>query len=491
MGETTALSEFPALDATAQAELVRRGEVAPIELVEAAIARIEQLNPQLNAVITPLFNQARTQATDSRLPDGPFRGVPLLVKDYYCEIAGTPYYEGLRFLRDLAWQSAHDTNLGAKFRAAGFVFLGKTNLPELALGAVTDSQAFGASRNPFDLARTTGGSSGGSAAAVASGMVAVAHGNDGTGSIRVPASCCGLVGLKPSRGRISPGPARSGGLFGSISEFVLTRSVRDAAAILDAVAGAMPGDLFVAPPPQRPYRQEVGRDPGRLRVGLMLHDAALAQLKTIEPDIPDVHPECVAAVQETGTLLESLGHDVEEAYPPQLEGPTGLGPALGIISASALAAHLDAWSTRTGRTIGRDDVEPTTWARAEEGRRYTAVEIHAAYQRLVAGVCRVPEWWAQGFDLLVTPTIAQPPPELEKVETASRMELTGMFGLLTMPYNFTGQPAISLPLHWSDGGLPIGVQLVADYGREDLLIRVASQLEAVRPWIDHYPHGNA
>lgn len=478
--------EFATWDATQQAELVRRREISPLELVNAAIARIERVNPQVNAVIMLLFEQARAQALAPNLPDGPFRGVPLLLKDYFCQVADTPYYEGMRLLRDLGWRSNADTYLAGKFRAAGFIFLGKTNLPELAGSAITDSQAFGPTRNPFDLARTAGGSSGGSAAAVACGMAPVAHGNDGTGSIRIPASCCGLVGLKPSRGRISPGPGRSGGLLGNISEFVLTRTVRDTASVLDGVSGSMPGDVFAAPHPARPYSQEVGHDPGRLRVGLMTHDAALTGLKAVDSTIPDVHPDCVEAARGTGQLLASLGHDVRDSYPIQLEGPTGLGPALGEISASALASALDEWSKCIGRAIGPDDVEPATWARAEEGRKYSAVEAHAAYNRLVAGVSRIPEWWAEGFDLLVTPTLAHPPPELGALKSLSRNQMTGMFGLFTMPYNFTGQPAISLPLHWTDNGLPIGVQLVAAYGRDDLLIQVASQLEAVKPWAGHY-----
>lgn len=478
---------FSHWDATTQADLVRRGEIAPIELVELAIAQIEKQNPELNAVITPLFDQARTQALNPNLPDGPFRGVPLLLKDYFCEIDDTPYYEGMGFLRGLAWRSQSDSFLGAKFRAAGFVFLGKTNLPELALTAVTASRAFGATRNPFDVTRTAGGSSGGSAAAVASGMVAVAHGNDGTGSIRVPASCCGLVGLKPSRGRISYGAGKNGGLLGNVSEFVLTRSVRDAAGILDAVAGNLPGDLFVAPTPVRPYRDEIQREPKSLRIGLMLHDAALKGLKDLDPTIPDVHLDCVAAVQQTGHLLESLGHTVEYAYPIELEGPTGLGPALGILSASGLAAKLDAWSERTERTITRDDVEPATWERAEQGRKFSAVQIHAAYQRLIAGVCRVPDWWTRGFDLLVTPTMGQPAPTFDTIRTAAPNALMGAFGLFTMPYNFTGQPALSLPLSWTADGLPVGVQFVAAYGCEDLLLHVAAQLETARPWSARYP----
>jgi amidase len=393
--------EFAKLDATAQAALVKNGEVKPIELVEAAIHRIERLNPTLNAVITPLFEKAREAALSDKLPDGPFRGVPLLLKDFLCETVGDPYYAGMRLLREREWRSAQDTYLAAKFRAAGFVFLGKTNLPELAGKPITESEAFGPARNPWNVMYTPGGSSGGSAAAVAAGLTPVAHANDGTGSIRIPASCCGLVGLKPSRGRISIGPGRSAGLLGNIVEFVLTRSVRDAAAILDVVSGAMPGDIFIAPPPTRPYLQEVGVDAGQLKIGLLCHEPMLHL---------DVYAECIKAVEKTGQLLESMGHIVEHAYPPQLDGPTGLGQGLRIISTSSAAATLDAWSNRLGHPIGPDDVEPFTWARAEEGRKYTAVQVHEAFQRLVAGVCRVPEWWAEGFDILATPTMVQPPP---------------------------------------------------------------------------------
>jgi amidase len=477
-------AELCRLDATAQADLVRRGEIKPIELVETAIDRIERLNPHLNAVITPLVEQARAQACAPDLPDGPFRGVPLLLKDYFCQVAGTPYYEGMRCLREIDWRSPYDTYLAARFRAAGFIFLGKTNLPELAGGPITDSAAFGPARNPFALARTAGGSSGGSAAAVACGMVAVAHGNDGTGSLRIPASCCGLIGLKPSRGRISPGPARGGGLLGNVSEFVLTRSVRDAAALLDAVAGSMPGDLFVAPTTMLPWREAMLRIPGRMRVGLLSHDPVL---KEDPPDIPGVCADSRTAVADTGRLLAQLGHEVEEAYPPALDRPTGLGLALGILSASGLAATLDAWAERIGRPIGPHDVEPGTWERANEGRTITAERVHWACQRLIAGACRVQEWWALGYDLLVTPTMAQLPPELDAARQATRLQLAGQFGLFTMPYSFSGQPAISLPLYWTADGLPVGVQIVADYGREDLLLQVAAQLEAAQPWMQRYP----
>lgn len=392
---------FAALDATAQAELVRRGEVSPRELVAAAIARIERLNPELNAVITPLFEQALARATAPDLPRGPFRGVPLLLKDYLCTTAGDPYTEGMGLLRDLGWRAEQDSALATCFKDAGFVILGKTNLPELALSPLTEGRAFGPARNPWDPTRSPGGSSGGSAVAVASGMVSVAHANDGTGSIRIPASCCGLVGLKPSRGRTSLGPWNSPGLLGNVVEHVLTRTVRDAAAILDAVAGPLPGDLFVAPPATRPYATEVGADPGRLRIGILKRDIFF--------DRP-IDSTVAAVTDAAGWLLEQLGHAVEEAHPAALEGPTGLGLALRIVGASGVTARLTAWEERLGRPLNPDDVEPFTWERAEEGRRFSAVEVHAAIQRLTAGVCRCPEWWAKGFDLLVTPTMQQLPP---------------------------------------------------------------------------------
>jgi amidase len=345
----------------------------------------------------------------------------------------------------------------------------------LAALATTESVAFGVTRNPWSLAHSPGGSSGGSAAAVAAGLVPLAHANDGFGSIRIPAAACGLVGLKPSRGRTSVGPARSGGLLGNIVEHVLTRSVRDTAAVLDAVAGPMPGDLFVAPPPARPYRDEIGADPRRLRVGLLLEDPFLER---------PIHAACLEAARSTGRLLESLGHSVEEDFPPALTGPTGLGEALRIVAASGTAAHLDSWAARTGRPIGPADVEPHVWRSAERARTLTAVQVHAAVQRLMAGVMRAPEWWASGFDLLVTQTMQNPPPA---VGTVTPDQQGAVFGLFTMPFSVTGQPAISLPLHWSQDGLPIGVQLVADYGREDLLLRIASQLELARPWSARKP----
>src|SRR5438477_6162368 len=363
-------TDLALLDATAQAELVRQRKASPRELVDAAIGRIERVNPRLNAVITPLFEAARAQADSARLPDGPFRGVPFLLKDLICHTAGDPYHAGMRLLRELRWVEQEDTYLAARFRAAGFVFLGKTNTPELGPVPTTEPLAYGPTRNPWDPTRSPGGSSGGSAAAVASGMVPAAHANDGGGSIRIPASECGLVGLKPSRGRTSLGPDIGDSWAGMAIEHVVTRSVRDTAAILDAVSGYAAGDPYTAPPPTRSFRAEVGAAPGGLRIGVHTR-APGGQF--------DVHPDCVAAAREAARLLESLGHRVEEAYPPALDDPEAARAALAVVT-TWTARDLAYWSERTGRTIGPRDVEPMVWGIAELGRAVSGLEYVRAVE---------------------------------------------------------------------------------------------------------------
>ncbi len=473
--------ELAHLDATAQAELVRAGQVKPSELVEAAIRRIESLNPILNAVIYTRFEKALAEASSPELPRGPFRGVPFLLKDLVCHTAGDPFFEGMGFLKALGWREAEDTFLAARFRRAGFVFLGKTNTPELGIVPTTEPAAFGPTRNPWDTSRTPGGSSGGSAAAVASRMVPVAHGNDGGGSIRIPASMCGLVGLKPTRGRTSLGPDYPELPGGLVVEHVLARSVRDTAAILDAVAGPMPGDPSPAPPPARPYREEVGAEPGRLRVGVM---------RSAPGGLGEVHPDCAQALGSAAELLEDLGHHVEEAWPRALEDPEYAGHFI-TLWAVGVAGNLRYWEERTGRRIGPEDVEPLTWALAEMGRGYSALDVYTSLAWLAGNTRKVAAWW-DGFDLLLTPTIAEPPPLLGELAPDPENPLQALMrGASLVPFtpwvNVTGQPAISLPLWWNREGLPIGVQLVAAYGREDLLIRVASQLEEARPWADRTP----
>ncbi len=467
------------LDATAQAELVARREVTPAELVAEAIERIEALNPELNAVITPRFEKAVTEAA-GELPDGPFKGVPFLLKDLLCASAGDPLAGGTRLLKESGYRSQHDTYLAARFKKAGFVLLGKTNTPELGILPTAEPEAFGPTRNPWDTTRSSGGSSGGSAAAVAAGMVAVAHGNDGGGSIRIPASECGLFGLKPTRGRTTLGPDVGDIMGGLVCEHVLTRSVRDSAAVLDAVAGPAPGDPYVAPPPAGSFSAALGADPGPLRVGIFS-----------EPVTGMVHPECLAAVEGAARLLESLGHHVELSHPAALDEPDFTGSFM-TLWAVGNAAEIDYLSRLLGRQVQEGEMEPLTWALAEMGRSFSGPQALLALGWLQGFSRRVQQWWADGFDLLLTPTIAEPPPELGQFGSPPDNPLAGLFraGALvpfTPQFNVTGQPAASLPLHWSDDGLPIGVQLVAAFGQEELLFSVAARLEEARPWAGRRP----
>ena len=471
--------EFAFLDATAQADLVHSGEVTPVELVEAAIGRIEAIDPQLNAVIHRRFDRAREESAADGLPRGPFRGVPFLVKDVVCHTAGDPFHCGTRFLKEAGFHEQRDSELARRFRAAGFVFVGKTNTPEFALSAVTEPLAYGPARNPWDTQRSPGGSSGGSGAAVAAGLAPVAHGNDMGGSIRIPAACCGLVGLKPTRARNSLGPD-FGEYWGPMThEHVLTRSVRDTAAVLDATAGPAVGDPYQAPPPGRPWREEVGIDPGSLRIGLRTHAGGEVA----------VDAECVQAAESTAALLQDLGHRVEQVALEALEGP-GL-EGFGVLTAATVARDLDRWEQRLGRAIADDEVEPMNGSLREQGRRLRATDYVAAVERIHAYARTVAAWWESGWDLLVTPTSALLPPPVGRLgplaDPAELLPGLGAFTAFTTPFNATGQPAISLPMGTSAEGLPVGVQLVAATGREDLLIRVASQLEQARPWSDRRP----
>jgi amidase len=473
------------LDATAQAELVERGDLTPLDLVDAAINRVEKVNPELNAVIHPLFDRARAAARGD-LPPGLFRGVPAVVKDLDGSSAGDPSHLGNRLLKAVAWTDDHDSYLFAKLRAAGFVFVGKTNTPELGLQPTTEPLSHGPTRNPWDTGRGPGGSSGGSATAVAAGMVPVGHAGDGGGSIRIPASACGIFGLKPSRGRVSLGPDAGESWAGMVQRHVVTRSVRDSAAVLDAVAGEMPGDPYTAPPPVRPFAHEVGADPGNLRIGL----------RTNAPgDMVDVHPDCVAAAEDAARLLESLGHTVDAGSPAPLDEPDLMGMFMTIIS-TWVVKDLEEIACRAGREVGPDDVEPLTWAYAEMGRTHSGVQYVNAVNAMHAWSRRVAAWWTpaegDGHDLLLTPTMAEPPPLLGDLVPPADNPLHGAaratpFATFTAPFNVTGQPAMSVPLQWSGDGLPVGAQLVAASGREDVLIRVASQLETARPWADRRP----
>jgi amidase len=471
------------LDALGQAEAVRRGEVSPAELVDASIARIEKLNPQLNAVITPLFEKARRQAERGPLGTGAFRGVPFLLKDLTAESEGDPHFAGVRAAKKHGYVSTADTWLARRFRDAGFVFLGKTNTPEFGSQPTTEPLAFGPSRNPWDPSRGTGGSSGGSAAAVAAGMVAAAHANDGGGSIRIPASACGLVGLKPSRGRVSLGPTWGDQWAGCVAELAVTRSVRDTAAILDAVSGPEPGDPYVAPPPARPFLAEVGAAPGRLRIAFVTRPLI---------DGVEIHPECARAAEQAARRLAGLGHHVEEARVEPLRDETVASAFTSVVAVWTQNDVAD-WSERLGRRLGPGDVEPGNLDFAEMGEQVSGL----GYMRAVAALQRFSRrvalhWRDEGWDLLLTPTLAEPPPPLgdfvpTEDDPRRPMRRSMAFVAFTCPFNVTGQPAISLPLAWSEAGLPIGVQLAAPYAREDLLLRVAAQLEEDVPWRDRWP----
>jgi amidase len=465
------------LDATAQAELVRRGDASPRELVDAAIMRIERHNPELGAVIIPLFEQARATADDAA--HGPFRGVPILIKDILATVGGVLYTAGLKPLREANYVSPHDSYLVAALRRAGFVIVGKTNTSEFGIVPTAEPPAWPPSRNPYDIKRSTGGSSGGSAAAVASGMVPVAHANDGGGSIRIPASCCGLFGLKPSRGRISFAPDYGDINGGLVNEHVVARSVRDSAAILDLLAGMQPGDPYTAPAQLGPYAAELVVPPGKLKIGFATRRI------TPQGEFIESHPDCIAAVQHTAKLLESLGHHVEPAEIEATRDP-GWVPNFLAVWAVGVAHDLDWASSVLGRPVESHEVEPLTWGLGELGRLVTGPAYVNAWSWMRTAARRMASYYER-YDLWLTPTIAEPPPPLGTFKSPPDDILAGIFRAgdfapFTLLFNATGQPAASLPLYRNAAGLPIGVQLVAAYGREDLLFRIAAQLEAAQPF---------
>jgi amidase len=476
------------LDATAQAELVATSAVTPEELAEAAIERIERVNAQLNCVIFPRYERALAEARDrERTRGGMFRGVPFLMKDLLQTIAGEPFSWGWKPFKDAGLVARSTSYVAAKLVGAGLISLAQTTVPEWGATLSTESRAWGPTRNPWDTTRIAGGSSGGAAAAVSSGLVPIAHGNDAGGSIRIPASFCGLVGLKASRGRTSLGPAHAELWHGLCEEGALTRSVRDAAASLDAVAGYVAGDPYTAPPPSRAFRDQVGQPPGRLRIGFM-DRAPLFH--------PGLHPECTVAVRGAAKLLASLGHEVEANAPAALEDPM-LSSAFGKVVAGGAARQAATVETMLGRAVGPDEFDEWTWFLIERGRRLKLVDYLAACDWFNEFSRAAARWWSDGFDMLVTPTLAQPPPELGLFKTHSgesahdvgiRLNEVSPF---TAPWNIAGQPAISLPLHTTPEGLPVGVQLIAAYGREDLLLRVAAQVEEAAPWSDRRPRVHA
>lgn len=471
--------ELATMDALAQAALVRSGELAALELVDAAIERIGRVNPTLNAVISTRFDEARAEAAalDRDAPrDSPLAGVPFLLKDLGATLAGMPQEQGSCAARGRI--APADTALARRYREAGLVVLGKTNTPEFGNHSTAEPEANGPTRNPWDLGRTAGGSSGGSAAAVASGMVPAAHGNDGAGSIRIPSSCCATVGLKPTRGRNSWAPAGDA-MAGLAVEHALTRSVRDSAAILDATAGRVAGDPYAAPPPARPFRDEVGADPGRLRIAW----------SATPPIDARVDPECAAAARATADLLAELGHDVEEAA-PVFDGEVLIEPLARVWATSNLVS-VRALEAELGRRIADDELEITTRELRDYALRFDPADLIDALDQLAA-ITRDIAPFFERYDAWVTPTLARLPEPLGVLNQSQGGAVEyWRFDCQFNPWNpianVTGQPAISLPLAWSEGGLPIGSLLTGRYADEATLFRLASQLEAARPWAHRLP----
>ena len=468
--------EFASLDAIAQAELVRRKDVHPVELLEAAISCIERLNPRLNAVVTRLYDQARLAVTQE-IPNGPFTGVPFLLKDIGAAYAGAPMTSGSRLLQ--AYVPEYDSELVRRLKSAGLIITGKTNTPELGILPTTEPVLFGPARNPWDANKTTGGSCGGAAAAVAAGLVPMAQGGDGGGSIRIPASCCGVFGLKPTRARTPLGPDVGDIMSGLVVAHALTRSVRDSAALLDATAGPDLGDPYYAPPQSRPFLQEVGEEPGRLRIGYMT--------KTFEGD--EVHGDCVEAVQDAAKLCSALGHQVEEIS-PVVDGER-LKSAFTVVWAAGCAGFLDAYSQRSARPVDLEQIEPLTGALYKMGRSFTASDYLVAVRSL-QGVSRQVAHFFQDVDVWLTPTLAEPPVNIGTFDSTPDDPLAGFYRTFDfVPFtpicNVTGQPAMSVPLYWNKENLPVGVHFIGRYGDEATLFRLAAQLETARPWIEKRP----
>ena len=471
-------SSLAFLDATDLADLVRRGEVTPGELLSATIERIERLNPELNAVILRMDDLAHVAAQHDVDPDAPFPGVPFLLKDLVAEYAGVPIAEGSRYLAGRC-VSPVDSELVLRLKKAGLIIAGKTNTPEFGLIPTTEPSLTGPTRNPWDTSRTPGGSSGGSAAAVAAGIVPMAHANDGGGSIRNPAALCGLFGLKPSRGRNPLGPDYGDAGSGLIAEHAVTRSVRDSAALLDATCGPDLGDPYWAPPRERPYLDEVSRDPGQLHIAVSLRAFNLSE----------VDPECRAAVEATAKLCEDLGHIVEWAEPSFDED--GYQRAFASIWTAFASWAVRHWADRYGLIPSEELFEPNTWRMYHSGERRSS----GSYLRSVQDIQRVTRDVAgffETYDLTLTPTTAMPAVPLGSIKASENDPATFVKRLneysgFTSLANGTGQPAMSMPLHWSADNLPVGSHFMARFGGEDTLFRLAGQLEQACPWAQRRP----
>ena len=470
------MSELLRAPIDALAGLVRSGELTATELVQTCLRRIDALEPAINAFTHVAHESALAAAAEIGPGDPrPFAGVPIAIKDNR-PVSGMPVTMCSDLFGD--YVAEHDAFCVRRLREAGFVIVGKTTLPEMGILPTTESRRFGPTRNPWDRERTPGGSSGGSAAAVAAGMVPIAHGNDGGGSTRIPAACCGLVGLKGARGRVSAGP--DGGQSFLVTDGVLTRTVAETAAVLDVLAGYEPGDATWAPPPSARYAELAARDPGSLRIGLAFN----MPLEGVELD-----PLCEAAARDCAVLLESLGHRVQEALPPWSN--------LGLLSdfTRAFGPNVSFTTLIGGRLAGREptaqDVEPLTWALWERARSESSLTLLSAQARLEA-VARSVVRYLERFDVLLTPALAQRPVPIGEIhgrgpDPWAQYRRSGAFTPYTAIVNVTGQPAISVPLYHGDDGLPTAVQLIGRPAREDTLLALAAQLEQARPWAHRHP----
>jgi len=469
-----AFKEYSDFDGVGLADLVRRKQVTPGELLDEAIARTEALDPKLNAVVVRHDDHARRQI-DNGLPDGPFTGVPFLLKDLDL-LQGTRTTFGASLYKDFV--APHTGTLAGRFLASGVTIYGKSASPEFGLMPTTESRLHGPTRNPWNLDHSSGGSSGGAAAAVAARILPVAHASDGGGSIRIPASACGVFGLKPTRARNPIGPDRGEGWGGFACGHVVSISVRDSAAMLDALHGPEPSSPYVAPAPERPFAQEVGRDPGRLRI-------AFTDASTYGDAID---PEIAAAVRDTAKLLEGLGHHVEQRAPKL---PADPGEVIATIVACNTGLTVKLAEQALGRAMTDRDFEVLTLASAANAGRASGIDYCGA-QLQAYQISRAVTEFFQDIDVFLSPTLCLPPLRIGELDTMAR-DLSGISPLLrryipgTSLFNMSGQPAMSVPLAWTASGLPIGMMFAGRFGDEATLLRLASQLEQQRPWKSRKP----
>ena len=478
-------------DGVALGELVRKKEVKPTELLEVTIQRIEKINPKLNAVIHKMYDQSRetaenwnTQVQKGGAEGVIFCGVPFLLKDLLAEYKGAPFQEGSRAIK--GYVSKIDTELVKRHKTGGLVIVGKTNTPEFGALPTTEPILYGPTHNPWDPTLTPGGSSGGSAAAVAAGIVPMAHGSDGGGSIRIPASCCGLFGLKPTRGRNPLGPLFGDIGSGIVHEHAVTRTVRDSAALLDITSGPDLGDPYLAPPKERPFLEEIGRDPGRLKIGF------LSRVPEGWYEKSQFHPDCEAAVKDAAQLCGKLGHIVEEIDPNQLSHPT-VPSLFGHIFSCYLGHAVAYWEKELGKKIGQEDLEPITWGGYQSGLKKSGANYLVTIEGVQRFSRKIAHWYQEGsYDLLLSPTMCIPPVKLGLFQSTPEnpmkwLEVALPFLAITRVQNLTGQPAMSVPLFWNKENIPIGVQFAGRFGDEATLFRLAAQLEQARPWKDRTP----